>query len=134
MEIIVNKFKHYDVITIKGRIDSSQASQMAQAFEDANNHGQYNLVVDLSQLEYISSAAFRELIVAQRNSKHNDRGEILLVQVPKSIRESLDLAGFNELFKTFNNLSSAGEYAAGLAGDSTVEPPPPEKKKKRKDK
>jgi anti-sigma B factor antagonist len=111
MEITTQEFKHCDLITIKGRIDSATAPQMAQALESANESGKYKLVVDMTALEYMSSAGFRALLAAQRNSKKYNRGEVVLVNVPARIREALDLAGFTELFKTFDDtLTAVGHF------------------------
>ena len=111
MEITVQEFKHCDMITIKGRIDSATAPQLAQALETANNAGKYKLVVNMSDLEYMSSAGFRALLAAQRNSKRYNRGEVVLASVPDRIREALELAGFTELFKTFDDpLLAVGHF------------------------
>jgi anti-sigma B factor antagonist len=111
MEITVQEFKHCDMITIKGRIDSATAPQLTQALEAANNSGKYKLVVDMSELEYMSSAGFRALLAAQRNSKRYNRGEVVLASVPDRIREALELAGFTELFKTFDDpLLAVGHF------------------------
>jgi anti-sigma B factor antagonist len=111
MEITTQEFKHCDLITIKGRVDSSTAPQMAQALETANESGKYKLVVDMTGLEYMSSAGFRALLAAQRNSKKYNRGEVVLVNVPDRIREALELAGFTELFKTFDDtLTAVGHF------------------------
>jgi len=64
-------------------------------------------VIDMSQLEYMSSAGFRALLAAQRNCKRYNRGEVVLALVPDRIREALELAGFTELFKTFDDLLTA---------------------------
>jgi len=111
MEITTQEFKHCDLITIKGRVDSATAPQMAQALENANESGKYKLVIDMTTLEYMSSAGFRALLAAQRNSKKYNRGEVVLVNVPDRIREALELAGFTELFKTFDDtLTAVGHF------------------------
>lgn len=103
MEITVQEFKHCDMITVKGRVDSATAPQLAQALEAANEAGKYKLVMDMKDLEYMSSAGFRALLATQRNCKRYNRGEVVLVRVPDRIREALELAGFTELFKTFDD-------------------------------
>lgn len=111
MEISAQEFKHCDLFTIKGRVDSVTAPQLAQALETANENGKYKLVVDMAGLEYMSSAGFRALLAAQRNSKKYNRGEVVLVKVPDRIREALELAGFTELFKTFDDtLTAVGHF------------------------
>jgi len=111
MEVTVQEFKHCDMIKVVGRVDSSTAPQLAQALEAANDGGKYKLVVDMEKLEYMSSAGFRALLAAQRNSKKYNRGEVVLASVPDRIREALELAGFTELFKTFDDtLAAVGHF------------------------
>jgi len=111
MEISVQEFKHCDMISVKGRVDSATAPQLAQALEAANEGGKYKLVINMEGLEYMSSAGFRAMLAAQRNCKKYNRGEVVLAMVPERIHEALELAGFNELFKTFDDtLSAVGHF------------------------
>jgi anti-sigma B factor antagonist len=129
MEITVKEFKHTVLITIQGRVDSVQASRLVQALEAANQRGQYTIVVDMSQLEYMSSAGFRALAAAQRNSKRHSAGEVVLTQVPDLIRDGLEIVGFTDYFNVIDPLSAALQYAENLsAGVSAadIQPPLPE--------
>lgn len=111
MEITVQEFKHCDMISVKGRVDSATAPQLAQTLEAANEGGKYKLVIDMDGLEYMSSAGFRAMLAAQRNCKKYNRGEVVLACVPDRIREALELAGFTELFKTFDDtLTAVGHF------------------------
>jgi anti-sigma B factor antagonist len=84
---------------------------LTQALETANDGGKYKLVVNMADLEYMSSAGFRALLAAQRNCKRYNRGEVVLAAVPSRIREALELAGFTELFKTFDDsLLAVGHF------------------------
>src|SRR4026209_1234046 len=98
MEITVQEFKHCDMITIKGRVDSSTTPQLAQALESANDGGKYKLVVNMADLEYMSSAGFRALLAAQRNSKRYNRGGVVVASVSARIREALDMGGLPVAF------------------------------------
>ena len=111
MEITTQEFKHCDLIAVKGRVDSATAPQFAKALETANDNGRFKLALDMSELEYMSSAGFRALLAAQRNCKRYNRGEVVLVRVPDRIREALELAGFTELFKTFDDpVTAVGSF------------------------
>ncbi|MCZ2126670.1 MAG: STAS domain-containing protein [Anaerolineales bacterium] len=103
MEITTQTFKHCDLISVNGRVDSATAPQFARILEAAMDAGRFKLVLDLNELEYMSSAGFRALLAAQRNCKRYNRGEVVLARVPQRIREALELAGFTELFKTFDD-------------------------------
>ena len=111
METILKEFKHCDVIEIKGRVDSSTAPQLNKTLDKVNDDGHFKLVLDMSALEYMSSAGFRALLAAQRNCKRYNRGEVVLAAVPDRIREALELAGFTELFKTYpDTLTAVGSF------------------------
>ena len=99
MEINAKEFKHCDMVLVKGRVDSSTAPQFSKALEAVIGKGVYKIVVDMSGLEYMSSAGFRALLAAQRACKRYNRGEVVLASVPERIREALELAGFTELFR-----------------------------------
>lgn len=111
MEITTQEFKHCDLIKVKGRVDSATAPDFSKALEKATNDGKFKIVVDMSELEYMSSAGFRALLATQRNCKRYNRGELVLVSVPARIHEALELAGFTELFKTFDDpIEAVGSF------------------------
>jgi len=111
MEVTTQEFKHCDLVVVKGRVDSSTAPQFSKALENLNDNSRFKIVVDMSALEYMSSAGFRALLAAQRNCKRYNRGEVALVAVPDRIKEALDLAGFTELFKTYDDtLTAVGSF------------------------
>jgi anti-sigma B factor antagonist len=111
MEITTKDFKHCVLLNLKGRVDSSTAPQLSKTMEKINEAGTYKIVVDMSGLEYMSSAGFRALLATQRNCKRYNRGEVVLAVVPARIHEALELAGFTELFKTFDDsLTAVGQF------------------------
>ncbi|MBK7454949.1 MAG: STAS domain-containing protein [Anaerolineales bacterium] len=107
MEITTQEYKHCDLVKVQGRVDSATAPDFSKALEKINNAGRYKIAVDMSGLEYMSSAGFRALLATQRNCKKYNRGELVLVSVSERIREALELAGFTELFKSFDNTIDA---------------------------
>ena len=125
MEITTQELNDVELITVRGRLDSVEAPRLAQAFETASERGKHRIVIDMSDLEYMSSAGFRALGNAQRNSKRH-HGEVVLVQVPNLIHEALELVGFAASFKTFDDVKSAAKFVASLpTGDSNADAPPP---------
>jgi anti-sigma B factor antagonist len=107
MEITTKQFKSCDLVAVKGRIDSSTAPQLSEALEGITGDGRYKIVLDMSDLEYMSSAGFRALLTSQRVCKRYNRGEIVLAVVPERVQDALELAGFTELFKTYNDTVEA---------------------------
>jgi anti-sigma B factor antagonist len=107
MEVTTIQYKHCDLIKAKGRIDSSTANQLAEALDAITNEGRFKIVLDLSEVEYMSSAGLRVLIGTQKLCKRYNRGEVMLTLVPKRIYDALELAGFVPLFKFFDDLLAA---------------------------
>jgi anti-sigma B factor antagonist len=103
MEISAKKFKHCDIVSIKGRIDSSTAPKFSGILEEITNAGRFKIVIDLSEVDFMSSAGFRALLASQRVCKRYNRGEIVLAAVSTRVTEALELAGFNELFKLYSD-------------------------------
>ncbi|MDR3572676.1 MAG: STAS domain-containing protein [Anaerolineaceae bacterium] len=107
METTSTQYKHCDLIKIQGRIDSATAPQLTQAINTSLDSGRYKLVLDFGEVEFISSAGLRVLINAQKTCRHYNRGEVVLACVPANIFSALDIAGFTNLFKIFDDILSA---------------------------
>ena len=109
MQITVKEYKDAVLIAITERIDGSTAPEVEQVLESLQGRGRYKFVIDMSQLEYISSAGYRVLLSAQRNSMRFNRGEVILAGVPAQIHQSLDISGFTDYFKMYKDLSTVPE-------------------------
>ena len=107
MEITTQQFKHCDLLSVQGKVDSFTAPDLTKAIEALNNEGRFRIILDMSKLEYMSSAGFRALLLGQRNCKRYNRGEIVLASVPRKILSALELTGFTPLFKMFDEIIPA---------------------------
>ncbi len=103
MEIESAEYKHCNLVKPHGRIDSATAPQLAEALDGITNAGQYKIILDLSDVDFMSSAGLRVLISTQKTCRRYNRGEVALSSVPKRIHDALDLAGFIPLFKFYDN-------------------------------
>lgn len=110
MQLNISQFKHCDLIKIEGRVDSATAPQLSDALKSIMDEGRFRIVLDFGAVNFISSAGLRVLINAQKNCKRYNRGEVVLANVPKIILSALDLAGFTELFKIYEDSVSAVGY------------------------
>ena len=108
MNIAITELKNASLIAISGRIDSDTSPEVARAFQTVQEKGQYNLFVDMGGLEYVSSATLRALMAAQRASKRNG-GEVVLLRVPETIRNVLDMAGLVELYRIVDDPATLPE-------------------------
>jgi anti-sigma B factor antagonist len=107
MEITTKQFKHCDLVSVKGRVDSATAPKLTLAFETLANDGRFKIVLDLNEAEYMSSAGFRAILSAYKNCKRYNRGDLVLVNLPAPIRSSLELTGMTGLFRHFDDITEA---------------------------
>ncbi len=107
MEIAAREFKRCAVIEVSGRIDSATAPQLAGTLTDFTDEGQCNLVLDMGDVDFISSAGLRVLINTQKTCHRLNRGELVLANVPEPIYEAFDLAGFVALFDFYDEVVEA---------------------------
>lgn len=111
MEIKTTQFKHCDVVKVTGRVDSATSPRLAEEFAKINDDGRYKIVMDFSDLEFISSAGLRVLISTLKNCRRYNRGDLVLAGMPENIHSVFDLAGFTSIFKIYNDvLSAVGSY------------------------
>ena len=101
MEISVNHLKRCDLVTLSGRVDHLTAPQVVETLKSVQESGVYKIIVDLSQVDFISSAGWWALIDAQKASKQLNRGEVVLVGLQPQIRSSMDLVGIGHYFKQY---------------------------------
>jgi anti-sigma B factor antagonist len=107
MEIATREFNRCTVVEPSGRIDSATAPQLAAVLNEYIDEGQYNLVLDMSDVDFISSAGLRVLIDTQKKCQRLSRGELVLADVPEHIHEAFDLAGFLPLFEFYDEVLAA---------------------------
>ena len=102
MEIATREFKRCTVVEVSGRIDSATAPDLAEVLNGLTEGGEYNLVLDMSDVDFISSAGLRVLIDTQKTCHRLNRGRLVLADVPEHIYEAFDLAGFVPLFDFYD--------------------------------
>jgi len=107
MQVITKQFKRSDLVTITGRIDSSTAPQLTGVLNEINEADRFKIVLDMSGVDFISSAGLRVLISVQKTCRRWNRGELVLASVPQRIYDAMDLAGFVPLFKLFDDVIEA---------------------------
>lgn len=100
--IETHELKRCILVTLHGRIDSSKAPMVEAKLKEMIDSGHYRFVVDMSEVEFVSSAFLRVLISASKTVRRFNRGDIYLTAVPARIKDVFDLAGLLPLFKLFD--------------------------------
>ena len=97
-------FKRSALLRVAGRIDSSNASDFEEALMEAVEE-KHNVVVNLAEVTFLSSAGIRALIAALKATRERaiNRGDLLLVEVPPRLKEVFDLAAITSLFTFYDD-------------------------------
>ena len=109
MEINLKRIDAYDLVVITGRIDSYTAPELSEKLNVITHQNRYKIILDLSDVIFVSSAGLRVFIDIQKTCKKMNQGEVVLVNTPLRVYETLELAGFAPLFRFYNDVSSAIE-------------------------
>lgn len=112
MEIKVEAMKRCDLVTVSGMIDSANAPDLEEKLLDLIEGGQKNLVLSMSEVTFISSPGLKALLAAQiRARKKVPPGEVIISQMPSSLREVLELVGLHHLFRFYEqDVEAVGSF------------------------
>ena len=80
---------------------------MEEALNQLIEKGQYNIIFDMRDVTFVSSAGWWALIRVQKEVKKMNRGELVLVKLDERIKESMDLVGIGPYFQVFADLVEA---------------------------
>jgi len=86
------------VVVISGRFDSTVAREIRERLLQLIGAGAKRMLLDLRDLEYISSAGFWSLLAVGKQVEAR-RGSLALYGIGDDVRRLFDLGGFTGLFK-----------------------------------
>ena len=83
-------------IALEGRLDTLTAPELQKELDGYQLSEISEIVLDLSKLEYISSAGLRVLLSAHKIMR--DRGGMKVTHVNEIVKEVFDVTGFSSIF------------------------------------
>ncbi|MBI3158507.1 MAG: STAS domain-containing protein [Chloroflexi bacterium] len=107
MAITTTAYKRCQVVAMDGRIDSATGDDLHKSLMALVDSGQYKIVFDMTNVEFMSSKGWWVLIETQKACRRYNRGELVLANVPARILSSLDLVGMSNYFKIFEDTVAA---------------------------
>lgn len=92
----INKEKKGSTLNVRlsGRLDTSTAPELQNSIS-ADLEEVNELVMDLKELDYISSAGLRVLLSAHK--KMSSKGGMTVINVSETVMEVFDITGFSEI-------------------------------------
>ncbi len=107
MEISTREMKRVAVVEVSGRVDHETSPELEETLDNLIEDGKYNIVVNLRDVDYISSRGLRALLAARKEVRRWNRGDLRLANPQEYIRETFDLVGFTQLFDIYDDLVDA---------------------------
>ena len=98
MEISVHMVGQVAVVGIVGDIDAKTAPEVRERIS-TQIRPWVSILLDMSGVEYMSSAGLRVLLATYRQVKSED-GRIVLVGLSEEIRDTMSMTGFLRFFTT----------------------------------
>ncbi len=106
MEIKVSQLNDYTVVSIHGRVDTMTAGDFENKILEILDGGVKKLLLDCSELAYISSSGLRVFLVAQKKMMVTG-GTLKLCCLKPEIKEIFDISGFSSIFSIFPDTEKA---------------------------
>jgi len=94
------------ILALSGKLDATTAKTFEDKILGVINSGAQRLVVDLSQLEYVSSSGLRVLLLAAKRLQGTD-GKIVLCALKDHVRQVFDLPGFSSILPIYGSRDEA---------------------------
>jgi anti-sigma B factor antagonist len=93
-------------IDLVGYLDAHTHEKLEELLEEKFGAGRFRYVVDLSRLEYISSAG-AGVFIGAASTCQDHKGKIVLVRPTSEVQEIFELLGVSQLFPTVKDRDQA---------------------------
>lgn len=106
MEIKDKQIDGVTVLSLNGSIDAITAPEITEFIQAQIAKGNTKLVADLSGVDYTSSAGLRVLLGAIKDTRAQS-GDLRLVGIQPDVQKVLNLSGFTNILKIFDDTDAA---------------------------
>ncbi len=99
---VADHSNHKDIVvlTVKGFIDTTTAPEFEKKFLGVLSDKKYKLIVDLKDVNYISSAGWG-IFISEIKRIRSQKGDLILVGMNPEVSEVFELLEFNSILKSF---------------------------------
>jgi anti-anti-sigma factor len=97
--------QNISVLRLKGKLDFTTSTEFEQKFNIMLNEGGEKFILDFSEVDYMSSAGLRFLLIASKKT----RGKVVLCGAKDSVKQVIEIAGFVSMFKFSSSQDEALE-------------------------
>jgi anti-sigma B factor antagonist len=110
------------VIKVGGYIDTTTSSELEHALSSLLKQGQYRIIIDLGNVDYVSSAGWG-IFISEIKGIREKGGDLKLVRMIPEVYEVFELLEFHYILKAFDTIDAAiKDFERNLPAGET--PPP----------
>jgi anti-sigma B factor antagonist len=106
MEISELKTNKCLILKISGRLDTVNYGLLEARLADVIDRREYNIIIDCSGLEYISSSGLRILLMGLKKISHL-HGKLVIAALQPNIAEVFRISGFVSIFEIYDTVNEA---------------------------
>jgi len=89
------------IATLEGRLDTVAADQTAKDLSPLNDCTGHDIIIDCTNLEYISSSGLRILLNIRKNASAVG-SKVTILNINEEIEKVFEMTGFDTLFEVQN--------------------------------
>ena len=106
MKLLIEDVQGKTVARIGGSMDTASAPSFQEEMESRLNQGDKNFVVEVAELEYITSAGLRAILAVAKKIKAAG-GDICFCCLEGMVREVFEMSYFTQMFTIHDTLDQA---------------------------
>jgi len=100
MELIEQKIEKCVVVSITGRLDTTNYSLLEKKLTDLIDKREDKILIECSKMDYVSSSGLRILLMALKKITMV-KGKFVLCNLQENIREIFEISGFTNIFEIY---------------------------------
>ncbi len=106
MDISIQQSDQMSIVSIAGSIDAFTADQVSSRIDEQISSGEKHLVLDLSKVDFMSSAGLRVILGALKETRRQG-GDLYLAGAQGGVARVLKMSGFANILKTYDSVDEA---------------------------
>lgn len=108
MDVNISEKQDAFIVSVRGRMDAVTAPELEKTIYKYADSDKGKIILDFNELEYISSAGLRVVLVTAKKMKAK-QGELLVSGLKDTVKDVFELSGFYSIIKIFDTVEAALE-------------------------
>lgn len=96
MDVLINNQDSKTLVTLKGRLDTTNAAQFQQDIEPLMTCPNPDIEFDCTDMEYTSSQGLRMFLILQKSVLAR-KGKMVMRNMKPQVKEVFDITGFSNI-------------------------------------